>query len=410
MVNLAVNTADRDSYPFVGVESQSIYDYFANNKLSKVSSRTDGMCFTTQDGTLQKPYRTFNRSFEENPQYPYFRIMEHSNSLLTAWRSMTDKEPAEFELLDLSDMSRDNVAWLRASGDSSSLVVDKTEKLLALVYHGEDWRVDIRRSDNFQLREVVHHAAPIIGVFFHNDVMFSLSNKLIVSYPEARHNNCLISSSRKILGWAQHPTDPYLVLIEPDRYKIIDLNTLTLVKTAEWTEQMKWFNLLQKYSNPKMELHVDKSTAEFSTDGNRLFLGGYGQLAVFDWHDMLRSRCVQPEPANMINIHSDNYSKEEPKKSFDAHIIDMVPINRDKLLCATADGYLSMVNIRTKEISLLLKPGSGVRINSLQLGANGKYLAMLGYYYGFDNSGNCEVESALLIWKLSRLLNKGSEI
>jgi len=410
MNNLAVNAAERDFYPLVGVDSQSVFDYFANNKLSKVSPRTDGMCFTTQDGELQRPYRTFNRSLEENPQYPYFRIMDNSNSLLTAWHSKTDKEPSEFELLNLSDMSRDNIAWLRASGEPSSIIVDKTEKLLAMVYHEEGWRVDVRRSDNFQLREVVHHIAPVVGVFFHNDLMFSLSNKLIVSYPEERHESCLISSSKNVLGWAQHPTDPYLVLIEPERYKIIDLNTLALVKTAEWTEQMKWFNLLQKYSNHSFELHVDKSTAEFSTDGNRLFLGGYGQLAVFDWHDMLRPRCVQPEPASMINMHSNNYSTGGQKKSFDAHVIDMMPINRDKLLCATADGYLSMINVRTEEISLLLTSGSGVRINSLQLCKNGKYLAMLGYYYGFDDNGTCEVESALLIWKLSRLLNKGSVI
>ncbi|MCK4981269.1 MAG: hypothetical protein KAS17_00025, partial [Victivallaceae bacterium] len=396
-------------YPPAGIDSQSIYGYFANNRLDKISPRTDGMCFTAQNGELQRPYRTFNRSLEEHPQYPYFRIMDHANSLLTAWHSKTDKEPTEFELLDLSDMSHDNVAWLRASGESNSIIVNKTEKLLAMVYHDEGWRVDIRRSDNFQLREVVHHAAPIVGVFFHNDVVFSLSDKLIVSYPEERHESRLISSSKKILGWARHPTDPYLVLIEPERYRIIDLNTLALVKTAEWTEQLKWFNIMQKYSNHSLELYVDKSTAEFSTDGNRLFLGGYGQLAVFDWHDMLRPRCVQPEPANMINMHSANYSKGDQGKSIDAHVIDMIPVNRDKLLCVTADGYLSMVNIRTGEIFLLLKPGSGVRMNSLQLCANGKYLAMLGYYYNYDDSG-CEVESALLIWKLSRLLRKGSKI
>ena len=410
MNNFAVNAVERDLYPPAGVDSQPFYDYFANNKLNKVSTRTDGMCFLTKDGKLQRPYRTFNRSFEKNQQYPYFRIMDHSNSLLTAWYSKTDKEPTEFELLNLNDMSHNNVAWLRATGESCSLIVNKTEKLLAIVYHDEYWRVDIRRSDNFQLREVVHHIAPIVGVFFHNDVLFSLSNKLIVSYPEERHENCLISSSKKVLGWAQHPTDPYLVLIEPDRYKIIDLNTLTLVKTAEWTEQMKWFNILQKYSNHRLELHVDKSTAEFSTDGNRLFLGGYGQLAVFNWHDMLRPRCAQPEAENIINIRSNNYSSEGQGKNIDAHIIDMVPINRDKLLCATADGYLSVINIRTEEISLLLTPGNGVRINSLQLCSKGKYLSMLGYYYGFDISGNCRLESALLIWKLSRLLNKGSAI
>jgi len=409
MNNLAVNAAERDIYPLASVGSQSIYDYFADNKLSKVRTHTTGLCFVSQDGVVKRPYRVFNRSFEENSQYPYFRILENSNSLLTTWHSQSDKEPSEFELLNLNDMSHDNIAWLRASGEPGCLAVNKTEKLLAMVYHDDGWRVDIRRSENFQLREVVHHATPIIGVFFHNDVMFSLSDKLIVSYPEERHENCLINSSEKILGWAQHPTEPYVVLIEPERFKIIDLNTLKLVKTAEWTEQMKWFNLLQKYSNHNVELHVDKGSAEFSTDGNRLFLGGYGQLAVFDWHDMLRPRCLQPEPSSMINMHSDNYSKEDSGKNSDAHIIDMIPVNRDKLLCATADGYLSMVNIRTEEISLLLTPGTGVRMNSLQLCANNKYLAMVGYYYGFDNSG-CDVESALLIWKLSRLVNKGSVI
>jgi len=405
MDDSGLNVAEKNLYPFDDISSQFAY----NNFTDKVIPPTNEMCFITHDGKLQRPYRTFNRSFEENLQHPYFRIMDYSNSLLTAWRSQDSKEPIELELLKLCDMSHNNVTRIQASGNIDSLILNKTEKLLAMVYHDEDWRVDIRRLNNFQLREVVYHVTPIIGVFFYNDVLFSLSNKLIVSYPEERHENCLISSSRKILGWAQHPTDPYLVLIEPERYKIIDLNTHALVKTAEWTDQMKWFNVMQKYLNHSFVLHVDKSTAEFSTDGNRLFFGGYGQLAVFDWHDMLRPRCVQSEPANIIDIYSNNYCAEDPGKSIDAHIIDMVPINRDKLLCVTADGYLSMVNIRTGKIFLLLKPGSGVRMNSLQLCANGKYLAMLGYYYNYNNSG-CEVESALLIWKLSRLLNKGSVI
>lgn len=408
MNNLAVNAAERDFYPLVGSDSQSIYDYFAGDNRAK-DTQNNGICFVSQDGKLQRPYRVFNRSLEENPQYPSFRITDNSNSLLTAWHSQTDKEPAEFELLNLNDMSNENVMWLRASGEVNSLAVNKTEELLAMIYHDEDWRVDIRRSSNFQLREVVHHSSPIIGVFFYNDVVFSLSDKLIASYPEDRHKNFLVSSSEKILGWAQHPTSPYLVLIEPESYKIIDLNTLEHVKRAEWTEPIKWFNLLQKYSNHSLEQPVDNSTAVFSSDGNRLFLGGYGQLAVFDWHDMLRPRCVQPKPSDMIDILSSNYSKDKRKKVLSAHIIDMVPVNRDKLLCATADGYLSMVNIRTKEVNLLLTPGTGVRMNSLQLCANNKYLAMIGYYYGFDNNG-CNVESALLIWKVSRLLNKGKLI
>ena len=140
-----------------------------------------------------------------------------------------------------------------------------------------------------------------------------------------------------------------------------------------------------------------------------MFLGGYGKLAVFDWHDMLRPRCLQPKPGDMIDINPDNYSNSKNKKALAGHIIDMVPINRDRLLCATADGYLSMLNIRTREVNLLLKPGTGVRMNSLQLCANNKYLAMIGYYYGYDNTG-CNVESALLIWKLSRLLKKGTLI
>ena len=401
MNNLAVNAAERVSYPLVSSNSQSIYDYFTGETRVK-GTQSNGVCFFSQDGESQRPYRVFNRSLEENPHYPSFRITEKSNSLLTAWHSQTDKEPAEFELLNLSDMSNENVMWLRASGEVNSLTLNKSEKLLAMIYHDEGWRVDIRRSSNFQLREVVHHSAPLIGVFFHNDVLFSLSNKLVASYPEDRHKSCIVSSNRKVLGWAQHPTDPYLVLIEPESYKIIDLNTLELVKSAEWTEQIRWFNLLQKYSSHSLEQPVDNSTAAFSSDGNRLFLGGYGQLAVFDWHDMLRPRCLQPEPSDMIDIHTDNCKGE---KVLAGHIIDMVPINRDRLLCATADGYLNMLNIRTREVNLLLKPGNGVRMNSLQLCANNKYLAMIGYYYGYDNSG-CNVESALLIWKLSRLLKK----
>jgi hypothetical protein len=409
MDNLAVNSAERALYPLGDSNSQSIYDYFAVNKHIQSNTHTNEICFVSHDGKLQKPYRIFNRSFEENPQCPYFRIMDHSNSLLTVWHGQSDKEPDEFELLDLSDMSHENIVWLRASGEVLSLVVNKMEKLLAMVYHDESWRVDIRRSGNFQLREVVHHSEPVRGVFFHNDVLFSLSNKLIASYPETRHGNTLVSSTDKVLGWVKHPTDPYLLLIEAERYRIIDLNTLKLVKTAEWTEHIKWFNLLQKYSNHSFERTTDKSTAVFSSDGNRLFMGGYGQLAVFDWHDMLRPRCMHLEPSAMINIHSSSYSANDQKKLLAAHIIDMVPINRDRLLCATADGYLSMVNIRSMDVSLLLTPGTGVRMNSLQLCANNKYLAMVGYHYGFDDDG-CTMESALLVWKLSRLLNKGNVI
>jgi len=409
MNNLAVNAAERVSYPLVGTVSQTINDDFVTNERNPKNTNTKGVCFLSQDGKEQGPYRVFNRSFEENPQYPYFRIMDDSNSLLTAWHSQTDKEPAEFELLNLNDMSHENIVWLRASGEVNALTVNKKETLLAMVYHDEGWRVDIRRSNNFQLREVVHHVLPVIGMFFYHDVLFSLSNKLMASYPEDRRGNALVSSSSKVLGWAKHPTDPYLVLIEPERYRIINLDTLELVKSAEWTEQIKWFNLLQKYSNHNFEQPIDNSIAVFSTDANHLFLGGYGQLAVFDWHDMLRPRCVQPKPISMIDIHSNNYGIDEEDKVVATHIIDMMPINRDRVLCATADGYLSMLNVRTREITLLLIPGTGVRMNSLQLCVHNKYLAMVGYYYGFDNN-ECKVESALLIWRLSRLLNHGNLI
>ena len=409
MNNLAVNAAERVFCPLVSPVQQSIYDYFAGNTLAKTKPETTGVCFFSRDCKPQKPYRLFNRSLEETPLYPSFRIIDHSSSLLTAWHSQSDKEPAEFELLDLRDMQHENIMWLRASGEFSSLTVDKAEKLLAMVYHDEKWRIDIRRSENFQLREVVHHTLPVNGVLFYEDVMFSLSNKLIASFPEDRRENNIICSSEKILGWAQHPTEPYLVLIEPEQYRIIDLSTQEIVKSAEWTKQIKWFNLLQKYSNHSFAHSVEKSTAVFSTDGNRLFIGGYGKLVVFNWHDMLRPRCLQPEPESMLDIHSDNYSTDKRKKVFAARIINMVPINRDRLLCVTDDGYLIMLNIRTGEVSLLLTPGNGVRMNSLQLCADNKYLAMTGYYYGFDNK-RCNVESALLIWKLSRLVNGGVDV
>jgi WD40 repeat protein len=217
--------------------------------------------------------------------------------------------------------------------------VNKTEKLLALVYHEDSWRVDVRRSSNFQLREVVHHTTPILGVFFHNDVMFSLSNKLVASYPEDRLEPRLIYSSKKVLGWAHHPSEPYLIGVEADRYWIVDLNTLEVVKRAEWTEQIKWFNILRKFSNSNsLELRANNSTVAFSSDGNRFFFGGYGEVAVFDWHDMYRPRCLQPKPTEIISIHSGSYPAGGQEKGSNAHIIDMVPINRDRLLCATADG------------------------------------------------------------------------
>jgi len=206
MNNLAVNAAERVFCPLVSPGSQSIYDYFAGNTLAEAKPQTTGVCFVSRDNELQRPYRVFNRSLEETPQYPSFRITDHSSSLLTAWHSQSDKEPVEFEVLDLGDMSRENIMWLRAYGEFSSLAVDRTEKLLAMVYHGERWRVDIRRAKNFQLREVVHHTLPVNGVFFHDDVLFSLSNKLIASFPEDRRENNIICSSQKILGWAQHPT------------------------------------------------------------------------------------------------------------------------------------------------------------------------------------------------------------
>lgn len=410
MNNLAVNTAVRTPGSVNSVGTQSVYEYFAANKAPETKIKTNGVCFIMPDGEFQRPYRVFNRSFEEDPKSPYFRMMSRSNSLLTAWHSQCDKEPTEFELLNLADMSRENIAWLRAAGDITQLAVSKDEKLLALAYHDDGWRVDIRRSDNFQLREVVHHAEPLIGLFFHNDVLFSLSSKLVVSYPEKRQENCLVASSKKILGWVQHPTARYLLVIEAEHYWIIDLEKLQIVKKAEWTEQIKWFNILQKYSNRNLELHSNNSIATFSKDGNRLFLGGYGKLAMFDWHDMLRPRCVQPKPSAVINIHSDNYPDGGQPKVLNAHIIDMIPINRDRLLCVSADGYLTMINSRTKEGYLLLTPGSGVRINSLQLCAQGKNLAMIGYYYDIDDYGVCKVESALLIWKLSRLLNKSCKL
>ena len=138
-------------------------------------------------------------------------MMSRSNSLLTAWHSRTDKEPTEFELLNLDDMSNESIAWLRAAGEVTYLSVNKTGKLMALVYRDENnWRVDIRRSDNFQLREVVHHATPVLGAFFHNDILFSVSNKLVVSYPEDRHENQMIAQVR--IYWVGHTTRKTLIL------------------------------------------------------------------------------------------------------------------------------------------------------------------------------------------------------
>ena len=212
------------------------------------------------------------------------------------------------------------------------------------------------------------------------------------------------------MGWAHHPKDPYLILIEPEHYSIVDLNTLMVIKTAEWTEQIKWFNILQKYSNRKPELYANNSIVAFSKDGNHMYLGGYGKLAVFNWHDVLRVRCEQPQPDSIININGGRSLSRGREKVSDAHIIDMMPINRDRILYVTADGYLNMINTRTGEESLLLTPGNGVRINSLQVCMKGKYLAMVGYYYGCDDAGKCKVESVLLIWKLSRLVNKALKV
>ena len=410
MNNLAVNAADGTLYPSAGIDSQSIYEYFAGNERSKSKLRTTSVCFVGEKGEFKRPYRVYNRSLDEVPKYPYLRMMPEANILLTAWRSHNDKEPIEFETLDLTDMSKDNIAWLRANGELTNMAVNKAERLLAMAYRDESWRIDIRRTNNFQLREVVHHPSPIIGLFFHKEMLVSLSNKLIVSYPEARNENCLLNSNSKVIGWAHHPTEPYMVIIEADRYYIVDLDKLRVVKKAEWTEQIKWFNLLRKYSNQSTNMQVKNCTAAFSKDGNRFLLGGYGKIAVFDWHDMLRPRCVQPKPENVVCIYSDDFCSKEHKGMLDAHITDIVPLNRDKLLCVTSGGYMTMANIRTQERNLLLSPGNGVRINSIQLSANGKRLAMAGYYYGIDGKGGCKVESALLIWKVSRLLSKASLI
>ena len=410
MNNMAVNAAAGSLYPLGGIDSQSIYDYFANSRVEKSQKvRNDGLAFLGMDGELKRPYRVFNRSLDNGSRRPYYRMMHNANSIFTAWQSHYDKEPAEFQMLDLGNMSQENVAWLRADGEVNLIAVNKTERLLAMVYHDEHWRVDIRRCDNFQLREVVQHQMPISGLFFHGDVLFSLSNKLIASYPEDRRENTLVCSGGKVLGWAHHPTDPYLVIVETDCFRIVDLDSLQVIKKSQWTEPIKWFNILQRYSNHSLEQHLNKTTAIFSKDGNRLLLGGYGKLAVFDWHDMLRPRCEQPNPEKIVDIHPEKYSTGTRKLLPDSHIIDMVAVNRDRVLCVTADGHLCMVNTRSEEISLLLKPGLGVRMNSLQLDRKGKYLAMVGYHYGFDNR-ECQVESALMIWKMSRLMSKADQI
>jgi hypothetical protein len=410
MNNMAVNAAVGNLYPLGGIDSQSIYDYFADGRVEKQQTTlNNGLVFQGMDGEVRKPYRVFNRSLDNGSRRPYYRVMLKANSILTAWQSQHDKEPAEFQMLDLGNMTQENVAWLRADGEVNLIAVNKAEKLLAMVYHDEHWRVDIRRCDNFQLREVVAHEMPVSGLFFHEDVLFSLSNRLIASYPEDRRENMLVCSSNNVLGWAHHPTDPYLVIVEADCFRVIDLNNLKVVKKAQWTDAIKWFNVLQRYSNHSLEQHLNKTTAIFTKDGNRLLLGGYGKLAVFDWHDMLRPRCEQPGPEKIIDIHPEKYSPGTRKLLPDSHIIDMAAINRDRVLCATADGYLCMVNTRTEEIALLLKPGLGVRMNSLQLDCKGKYLTMVGYHYGFENR-ECRVESALMIWKMSRLMSKAAQV
>jgi hypothetical protein len=407
MSNLAVNTAAGTVYPFGGKSSQSVYDYFAGNSYSSNNPRNNNMHFIAPDGERLKPYRTFNRSTEENPKYPHFQFIESSNSLLTAWHGKNDKEPVEFESLNLNDMSRENVAWLRAAGEFNYLGINKSEKLMALAYYNENWRIDVRRSNNFQLREVVHHDSPVKGIFFHNDVVFSLSDKLIVSYPEDRKSTIVLGSCKNVIGWAQHPKSPHLILIEPESYKIIDLESLRLVKSAEWTNEIKWLNLLQNYSSYGPNIRSSKSAVLFSKDGNHLFLGGYGKVAVFNWNDMLRPRCLQPDTEKVLSINSE----EQPcSKGTNNHVIDIEPVNRDRILCVTADGCLNMLNIRTDEKHSLMKSANGIRINSLQLCSNGKRLAMLGYHYGIDNYGKCKIESNLLVWKLSKFLRKAENI
>ncbi|MDD5727327.1 MAG: hypothetical protein PHV59_02075 [Victivallales bacterium] len=408
MSNMAVNAVTGTLCPLGGIDSQSIYDYFAGNRIEKARTvRSDGLTFSGIDDTPRTAYRVFRRNVEGGSRRPYYRMMNKANAVLTAWQSPHDKEPTEFQLLDLGDMSQENIAWLRADGEVNLMVVDKAEKLLAMAYHDEHWRIDIRRSDSFQLREVIRHAMPVSGLFFHNDVLFSLSNKLVASYPEDRRESVLVCSGSNVLGWAHHPSDPYMIIVETDSFRIIDLDSLRVVKEAAWTDAIRWFNILQRYSNHNMEQHLNKSTAVFSKDGNRLLLGGYGRLAVFNWHDMLRPRCEQPEPEKIIDIHPEKYSPEVRKSPPDSHIIDMACLNRDRVLCVTAAGYLSLVNIRSDETALLLKPGIGVRINSVQLDSKGKYLAMTGYHYDFDGR-ECKVDTALMLWKMSRLINKSS--
>ena len=68
MSNLAVNTAEGTFYPVGGVGIQSIYEYFVGSKPSAQAKKTNSVCFIAPNGELQRPYRTFNRSFEETPQ------------------------------------------------------------------------------------------------------------------------------------------------------------------------------------------------------------------------------------------------------------------------------------------------------------------------------------------------------
>ncbi|MCP3965634.1 MAG: hypothetical protein GY750_14745 [Lentisphaerae bacterium] len=384
------------------MEQSGCYEYFAGNSDIPLSARISGIKFSDSDSLPIEPTAMFDRSFEDFPKHVQSCVLPMSGNILLVWYGETESEPIEFERLNCKSLKKESAAWLRINGEIDSICADDDEKLIGFAYCNGKWIVEVRRANNFQLREAVIHESRIKGMFFKDECFYSISKDVIAVYPEERYEQKTVYSGNGVNGWSVHPLDPYLVLSEYDGLKIINLDNqqlaLSVQPGGEKDNACSFPFACCTFSGDCAETKA----VSFSRDGRKLFVSGAGGVSVYSWRDILRSKGVMPEPQSIITLCDDSMAEGAGR----VVITEIVPVNREIIIGCSSDGTLWQLNISTGVGKLLLRPDFGVRINKMKLAANRKVLVINGYHYRLDAGGDCSVENGILLWKLNKLLKR----
>ncbi|QSH42233.1 hypothetical protein P0136_03850 [Lentisphaerota bacterium ZTH] len=384
------------------MEQTGCYEYFAGNSDIPLSARISGIKFSDCDDSPVEPAVMFDRSFEDFPKHVQACVLPKSGNMLVAWYGETESEPIEFERVNCKSFKKESVAWLRIHGEVDTICADEYEKLVGIAYCDGKWVAEVRRINNFQLREAVVHDSRVKGMFFQDERFYSISKEVIVAYPEERFDQKTIYSGKSISGWAVHPVEPFLFLSEYGSFKIIDLEKECVVADLPAGSDQNNSCGLPFACCTFTSDSTDSKAISFSRDGRKLFVSGISDVSVYGWREILRGKGKMPDPQSVINLNNRDIN-DIPGRII---VTELLPVNREIIIGCSSEGSLWQLNISTGTSQLLFRPDYGVRINKMRLAANRKVLAINGYHYRLDAGGDCSVENGLLLWKLNKLLQR----